>query len=250
MILAAGLGTRLRPYTDTRPKPLLPVGGTSLIVWNLLLLRQYGMHEVMINLHYLGHMIQQELRDGAQWGMQISYSQEPVILGTGGGLRQAEAFFQGEDFLVLNADTLIDIDLGEVQRVHATHHARVTMVLRDDPHVEQWGVVETTNDHQVVRINGQGQRDDCCEPAVLQRHMFAGVHILSPQVLAHCPMGQFSSIIDAYVAELEDGATIMGSLHSGYWSDVGTPERYEQVQRDVDAGRLTLAAREVGSSLR
>ncbi|GJL55712.1 MAG: hypothetical protein NPIRA02_28440 [Nitrospirales bacterium] len=245
MILAAGLGTRLRQYTNSLPKPLLPVDGTPLIVWNLLLLRQYGIHEVIINLHYLGHMIEQALGDGTQWGMQISYSKEPVILGTGGGLRQAEAFFQGEDFLTLNADTLIDIDLGEVQQVHAANHARVTMVLRDDPHVEQWGVVETTNDNHVVSINGRGhcERGDV---GTLQPRMFAGVHIVSPRVLAHCPPGQSSSIIDAYVMELESGATIMGYLHAGYWSDIGTPERYEQAQRDVDAGYVTLSSRAAG----
>jgi len=245
MILAAGLGTRLRPYTNTRPKPLLPVGGTSLIVWNLLLLRQYGIHQVMINLHYLGHMIRQELGDGAQWGMQLSYSHEPVILGTGGGLRNAEAFFQSEDFLVLNGDTLTELDLGEVQRVHSVNQAKVTMVLRDDPYVEQWGVVETTTDNHVLRINGQGHPEPCHPSEVLKR-MFAGVHILNPRVLSNCPVGQSSSIIDAYVSELQGGATVMGYVHSGYWSDIGTPERYEQAQQDVETGRLTLASRAVG----
>ncbi|GJL65537.1 MAG: hypothetical protein NPIRA05_05080 [Nitrospirales bacterium] len=244
MILAAGLGTRLRPYTNTLPKPLLPVGGTPLIVWNLLLLRQYGIHEVMINLHYLGHMIQQELGDGALWGMQLSYSQEPVILGTGGGLREAEAFFQGEDVLVLNGDTLTELDIGEVQRVHSLSQALVTMVLRDDPHVEQWGVVETTNDNHVLRINGQGQCDGR-HPSEIRKRMFAGVHILNPRVLSHCPLGRYSSIIDAYVTELERGSMIMGHVHAGYWSDIGTPERYAQAQQDVDAGRLTLASRAV-----
>ncbi|GJL63422.1 MAG: hypothetical protein NPIRA04_20760 [Nitrospirales bacterium] len=245
MILAAGLGTRLRPYTNTVPKPLLPVGGIPLIVWNLLLLRQYGICEVMINLHYLGHMIQQELGDGVQWGMRLSYSQEPVILGTGGGLRAAEAFFQGEDFLVLNGDTLTELDLDEVQRMHFACQARVTMVLRDDPYVEQWGVVETSNDNHVLRINGQGQPDHR-HPSPPLKRMFAGIHILNPCVLSHCPVGRSSSIIDAYVTELKGGATVMGYLHSGYWSDIGTPERYEQAQQDVDAGRLTLASRAVG----
>ncbi len=245
MILAAGFGTRLRPLTNTLPKPLLPVGGTPLIVWNLLLLRQHGIDEVMINLHYLGHLIQQELGDGTQWGMRISYSQEPSILGTGGGLKAAESFLQGEDFLVLNGDTLLEIDLKEVRRSHITSQAQVTMVLRDDLQVEQWGVVETTSSNQVLRINGQG-RSDHHEYSNVHKRMFAGVHILNPRVLVHCPFGQKSSIIDAYVTELKDGATIMGYIHSGYWSDVGTPERYNQAQRDVEAGHLILDSRMVG----
>ncbi|MDW7655053.1 MAG: sugar phosphate nucleotidyltransferase, partial [Nitrospiraceae bacterium] len=86
MILAAGLGTRLRPLTDTTPKPLLPVAGTPLIVWNLLLLKRHGFQDVIINLHHLGSMIEQALGDGSRYGLQIVYSYEPVILGTGGGL--------------------------------------------------------------------------------------------------------------------------------------------------------------------
>src|SRR3982751_5669006 len=131
MILAAGLGTRLRPLTDTIPKPLLPVGGTPLIVWNLLLLRRHGIRDVVVNLHYLGHLIQKELRDGSMWGMRISYSQEPTILGTGGGLKQAERYFEGRPFLVLNGDTLCELDLGALRRFHEQHRPLATMVVRE-----------------------------------------------------------------------------------------------------------------------
>ncbi len=242
MILAAGLGTRLRPLTNSVPKPLLPIGGTPLIVWNLLLLRQHGIEDVIINLHYLGYMIQEELGDGTRWGMHISYSHEPVILGTGGGLKAAESFFEDEDFLVLNSDTLVELDLGKLLQLHASCPARATLVLREYPQAEQWGVLETTQDDRVLTINGRG-RHGLPSPEKLQKRMFAGVHVLNPQVLSHCPVGQASSIIDAYVTELEGGSLIMGYVDSGYWSDVGTPERYVQAQQDVDAGRLCLASR-------
>ena len=93
MILAAGLGTRLRPLTNTIPKPLLPIAGTPLIVWNLLLLKRHGIHDVVINLHPLGPMIEQALGNGSRYGLKIYYSHEPVILGTGGGIKQAECHF-------------------------------------------------------------------------------------------------------------------------------------------------------------
>ena len=242
MILAAGFGTRLRPLTATMPKPLLPVGDTPLIVWNLLLLRQYGIHEVMINLHYLGHMIYEALGDGTRWGMQLTYSNEPVILGTGGGLKAAENFFAGEDFLVLNGDTLIELDLGDMLVWHASYRPLATMVLRKDPHVEQWGMVETAEDGRVLTINGRGCDSDKVKVRV-KRRMFAGVHVLNPKVLVNCPAGQSCSIIDAYVKELERGSIIMGYDHSGYWSDVGTLERYEQAQHDIEDGCFQLAAR-------
>ena len=93
MILATSLGTRLRPLTNTIPKPLLPVAGTPLIVWNLLLLKRHGFHDVIINLHHLGPMIEQTLGNGSKYGVRIYYSHEPVILGTGGGIKQAEPNF-------------------------------------------------------------------------------------------------------------------------------------------------------------
>ena len=242
MILAAGLGTRLRPLTEKIPKPLIPLAGKPLIVWNLLLLRQHGIKDVMINLHYLGQLIEQELGDGSQWGLCIRYSPEPVLLGTGGGIKNVESFFEGESLLILNGDTVIDLDLTKVMAEHSARGGVATMVLREDPEVDRWGVVETTADHRVVRINGRGRTSPPLESQLL-RYMFAGVHIVDYRVLRHCPSGQPSSIIDGYVAELEQNSVVHGHLTTGYWSDIGTLERYTQAQGDFDAGRIDLLSR-------
>ena len=156
MILAAGLGTRLRPLTDTIPKPLLPVEGLPLIVWNLLLLRAGGIREVIINLHYLGSMIEEALGDGSRWDMRITYSHEAELLGTGGGLKAAEWFFDGQPFLVMNGDTLIDLDLQAFLDFHDVQGGVATLVLRDDPQAAQWGAVETDAQGHILRIIGQG----------------------------------------------------------------------------------------------
>src|SRR2546428_14161428 len=95
MILAAGLGTRLRPLSNSVPKPLLPVAGRPLIVWNLLLLRRHGITEVIINLHHLGDLIEKELGDGSRFGMRLAYSRESVILGAGGRITRAGGLFRG-----------------------------------------------------------------------------------------------------------------------------------------------------------
>lgn len=239
MILAAGLGTRLRPLTDALPKPLLPIAGRPLIVWNLLLLRRHGIREVVINLHHLGELIEKELGDGSALGLRIYYSREPVLLGTGGGLKQAEPFFEGRPFLVVNADTLLDLDFGAVLRVHEERGALATMVLRHDPDVERWGVVEVDPSLRVVRINGRGLAD----LGPTDRYMFAGVHVLHPRLLRDVPVGRESSIIDAYVGAIRTGELVAGYRMDGYWSDVGTIQRYERAQRDVLQGRLTLADR-------
>ena len=248
MILAAGLGTRLRPLTNTIPKPLLPIAGAPLIVWNLLLLRQAGIVDVIINLHHLGHLIEKELGDGSRLDMRVQYSPEPVLLGTGGGIRQAKWFFGREPFLVLNGDTLLDIDLGAMIREHAAppqyavaaKAAVATLVVREDAEVERWGVIEL-EDNRVVRINGRGSGGG--REGRINRRMFAGVHIMDPTVLECLPQEGPASIIDAYVAQLESGKTLAGYPFDGYWSDIGTLERYQQVQRDVERGCIDLRRR-------
>ena len=220
MILAAGLGTRLRPLTDTTPKPLLPVGGTPLILWNLLLLRASGIRDVMINLHYLGDMIEETLGDGSRWGMQIAYSYETVLLGTGGGLKAAEEFFEGDSFLVMNGDTLIDLDLPAFLDFHHSQGGVATLVLRDDPQADQWGAVESDAQEGILRINGQGcARGEAS--VVAHTRMFAGVHILHPSVLADEPIDKPFSIIDSYTTALAGGCRLLGFVHVGYWSDRG-----------------------------
>ena len=239
MVLAAGLGRRLRPLTESIPKPLLPLGPYPLLVWNLLLLRRYGVENVMINLHYRGEQIRRTLGDGSKWHMHLSYSYEPVLLGTGGGIKQVVEFFEDNFFLVLNGDTIADLDLSRLVAYHRNEGALATMALRDDPDVEHWGVVETDEDDRVLRIHGKG-RVAKENDGPLSRRMFAGIHVLDPVLLRHVPQGVFSSIIDAYVWWLERGATVAGSVFSGYWSDVGTPDRYAQVQRDIKAGIVRI----------
>jgi NDP-sugar pyrophosphorylase family protein len=242
MILAAGLGTRLRPLTDTIPKPLLPVGGVPLIVWNLLLLRAGGIREVIINLHYLGSMMEETLGDGSRWDMRITYSHEAELLGTGGGLKSAEWFFDGQPFFVMNGDTLIDLDLQAFLDFHDLQSGAATLVLRDDPQAAEWGAVETDAQDRILRIKGQGIEERGAKRAVTSR-MFAGVHILHPSILDDAPTGKPFSIIDSYTRAIADGSRLLGFVHTGYWSDIGTVDRYTQAQSDVEDGLIALAPR-------
>jgi len=239
MILAAGLGTRLRPLTNTIPKPLLPIAGTPLIVWNLLLLKRHGFHDVVINLHHLGPMIEQAVGNGSKYGLRIYYSHEPVILGTGGGIKQAEPEFSGEPVLVLNGDTLFDLDLGALCDAHRQHQAAATLVLRADVEAARWGLVEVGSDQRIVRITGRGKP----EAGPTQPRMFAGIHILHPRLLREVPKGKESSIIDAYVSAIQRDEIVVGYDLNGYWSDIGTPERYAQAEHDAAMGLIRLSER-------
>ncbi len=239
MILAAGLGTRLRPLTDTIPKPLLPVGGTPLILWNLLLLRAGGICEVMINLHYLGHLIEEAIGDGSRWDLQVKYSHEPTLLGTGGGINAAKWFFEDQSFLVINGDTLIGLDVKALREFHRTHGGVATLVLRDDPQAARWGAVESDAQNRILRINGRGLSHADSTGSPIER-MFAGVHILHPSVLRDALANTPFSIIDSYTNELARGSVMFGMVHAGYWSDIGTVERYVHAQADAEAGLISL----------
>lgn len=235
MILAAGLGTRLRPLTNTIPKPLLPVSGTPLILWNLLLLRTYEIRDVIINLHYLGNMIEEAIGDGSRWGMRVRYSYEPTLLGTGGGLKAAEWFLGPHPFLVINGDTLIELDVKALVEFHGTHGGVATLVLRNDPQAAQWGAVESDAQNRIIRINGRGM-SQAEWPGPLVQRMFAGVHILHPSLLYDAPADRPFSIIDSYTNALARGLKMLGFLHAAYWSDIGTVGRYAQAQADAEAG--------------
>ena len=239
MILAAGLGTRLRPLTNTVPKPLLPVLGTPLIIWNLLLLKRHGFHEVVINLHHLAPMIEQALGNGSKFGLRIIYSHEPVILGTGGGIKQAEPYFSGEPVLVVNGDTLFEMDLDALCAFHRTSRAAATLVLREDPDAAQWGLVEVGPDYRIATITGKG----VVSAVPTMPRMFAGIHILNPRLLREVPKGVASSIIDPYVAAIARGESVLGYDITGYWSDIGTAQRYAQAEQDARAGVIRLENR-------
>ena len=237
MVLAAGLGTRLRPLTDTLPKPLLPVAGRPLLEWNLLLLKRHGITEVIINLHHLGEQIVQALGDGSRLGLRLAYSHEPTLQGTGGGIKQAAPFLKDGPFLVLNGDTLSDCDLTALIAAHRVSGALATLAVRDDPEAATWGPVTLDAQGRILQINGS---PPLAEPrAALPACMFAGIHVIEQAVLDAMPAGP-GSIIDVYGHLLRQGQPLHGYRMSGYWSDIGDPKRYAQAQQDVAEGRLRL----------
>ena len=235
MVLAAGLAARLRPLTETKPKPLLPVAGRSILEWNLLLLKRHGSTEVIINLHHLGEQIVRALGDGTRLGLRLAYSHEPTLQGTGGGIKQAAPFLKDGPFLVLNGDTLSECDLTALIAAHRASGALATLAVRDDPDASTWGPVTLDARGRILQING---KPPLAEPqAALPACMFAGIHVMEPAVLDAIPTGP-GSIIDVYGGLLRQGRLLHGYRMSGYWSDIGDPERYAQAQRDAAEGRL------------
>jgi NDP-sugar pyrophosphorylase family protein len=192
-----------------------------------------GIRDVMINLHHKGDLIRQALGGGERFGLTISYSEEPVILGTGGGLKRVEWFFKDEPFLIVNADVLTAVDPNVVIRVHAEHRPRATLVVRRDPNAATFGALGLDAAGRIRRFLGRGA---ATEP--LEDVMFTGIHVLDPSVLAAIPADRFAPITDEYIAIVERGEPLMGHLSDATWIDIGTPERYQEAQELVAGGDI------------
>jgi mannose-1-phosphate guanylyltransferase len=240
MILAAGLGTRLRPLTDRMPKALLPVAGLPQIVYVLELLRTAGVREVIINLHHFADTIRSALGDLYHNEVLVRYSLEREILGTAGGLKKVEDFFDDEPFLLLNADTLIDVDLREAVRYHVHKGAVATMVVRRWIPGEWFGGVEIDGSSRIRRVLGRGDGEK------LRVVTFTGVHVLSKRVFSYIPSRGHSCINrDCYGAMLEAGERVWGYYTSGYWKDIGNAESYFRANMDFIHGFIPSYCRPI-----
>lgn len=238
MVLAAGKGTRLAPLSDERPKPLFPLGPFPILHYPLVMLRQAGITEVMMNLHHLGSQIRAWFGDGAALDLSIRYSEEqPGLLGTGGGIKNARPFLEGEPFVLVNGDTLVDVDLSEVIALHAEKGAIATMVLADARAGDPYGVVAVDEDLRVRDIAG---RTGWTGRAARLGH-FCGIHVIEPRIFDAMPGSDVFCInADVYPRLLAAGETIQGCFLAGRFSDIGTPARYLETAGDLLDGSLKL----------
>ncbi len=239
MILAAGFGTRLRPLTDTVPKPMIDVAGHPMIAYPLAVVREAGIREVIINLHHLGGQIRAALGDGARYGLSITYSEEDPILDTGGAIKNAEEFLSGDTFVVLNGDMVIDLDLRAVIDWHRARGATATMVLRPDESDHAYGVIETDGSGRIRRFLGQPAEGD----ADLSKMMFTGVHVFEPRVFSYMRPGRFGINAETYPAMLSAGEPLFGYRFGGFWSVLDTPQLLEAGRREIAAGDVLAPRR-------
>jgi N-acetyl-alpha-D-muramate 1-phosphate uridylyltransferase len=217
MLLAAGRGERMRPLTDSVPKPLVPVGGRPLIVWHLLALARAGIREVVINLSWLGAQLRDALGDGSKFGVSIAWSDEgPVPLETGGGIFHALRLLGPDPFLVVNADIWTDIDFG---RLALEPDAHAHLVLIPNPPHHPRGDFGLEGDRVVNRETG--------------RLTYTGVGVYSCEFFAGCTAGRFPllPLLNRAIA----AGRARGEVHRGEWCDVGTAERLASLSARVSA---------------
>lgn len=211
MILAAGRGERMRPLTDQMPKPLLKVGGQSLIERHLRALGRAGVHDVVVNLSWLGEMIRKELGDGARFGVRIHYSEEgPVPLETAGGIFRALPLLGTEPFIVVNGDIVTDFSFATLR---LPDESSAHLVLVDNPPHNAQGDF-ALDDGQVV-------------PKGALMLTFSGIAVYRPEFFEGCMPGRFP-LLPLFRRALAKRA-LSGERYQGRWSDVGTPERLAEL---------------------
>ncbi len=239
MVLCAGLGTRLRPLTERIPKPAVPVCGLPLVRFSLALLAGAGVRRAVVNVHHLPAEMARAARDAAgALGIALAVSEEPVIAGTGGALREAGPLLAGADAIFLvNGDVLFDVDLAAALRAHRASGALATMVLLPMPAGARYASVEVDASGAVRRIAGAfGPGGDGLVP-----WHFSGVHVLSPEILERVPAEPFATDVNRHVyPPLMAAGAVRGHVVEGYWNDLGTPARYVQANRDVLSGAVPL----------
>ena len=227
VILAGGLGTRLRPVLGNLPKALAPVGGRPFLAYQLEWLKQQGVTRVVLCTGYGHDLIQAYCGDGAAWGVQIQYSVEETPLGTAGALRQARRYLQ-ETFVAMNGDTYFATDLTALLASHREGAAPATLALVRVPQAGRFGAVTLDADGHVIRFAEKKRR----RPGLIN----AGVYVFEPGIWAHfaatIPLSLENDVFPALAAR----HLLRGKVLEGYHMDIGTPESYAQFQKDICSG--------------
>lgn len=239
MILCAGLGTRLRPLTGRWPKPAIPLLGQPLLRYNLAVLYAAGVRAVGINTHHLPEAMRACAEEEcARLGLPLTVVHEPVIQGTGGGIRGLRRFLEDDHFVVFNGDILFALELGPVIAAHRRSGAAATMVLLPMPTNQNFAAVEVDADWQVRRIAKHGPSGGKLSP-----WHFSGVHVMSPEVFDFFSAeGEEDINRQVYIRMIEAGRVVRGQLVQAYWSDLGTPSRYLAAQTDLLFGQVPRQA--------
>ncbi len=245
MVLAAGLGTRLRPLTDDRPKALVEVAGRTMLEITLERLRSFGICEVIVNAHHFADQIAEYLKANQNFGMRIELSREDVLLDTGGGLKKATHFFledaagtpgAEEPFILHNVDVLSTIDLRRMAQFHAENHALATLAVQDRETSRY--LLFDENLQLCGRRAGRGRADEIVRHSASMKPLaFCGIHVISPRIFSRMTEEGVFSIITTYLRLAAAGEKIIAfRADQYYWRDLGRPEHILQTAEDLRQG--------------
>jgi NDP-sugar pyrophosphorylase family protein len=237
ILLAGGKGTRLRPLTIHTPKPIVPIFDRPFLQFQLDLIKKVPeIDEVILSLNYQPRRIEEIFGDGGDTGLTLRYMVEPAPLGTGGAIKYASEHVD-DSIVVFNGDVLTEVDLGAVIALHRERKAKATIVLTPVDNPAAYGLVETDPRANVSRfIEKPDPKQITCDT------INAGIYVLEPGTFDRIPANEPYSIERSYFPSLiERGETFVAYIYNGYWIDIGTPEKYMQVHRDIMDARYHAA---------
>lgn len=240
MVLAAGLGTRLRPLTDDRPKALVEVAGRTLLEITLTRLQSFGVAEAIVNVHHFAGLVIDYLKAHNDFGMRIEVSREELLLDTGGGLKKAAWFFlddgenENEPFLLHNVDVISSIDLGGMIQAHKANKSLATLAVQKRESSRQ--LLFDERGQLCGRRAGRDREPEIVRAAPnLQPLAFSGIHVISPRLLKMITEDGVFSIIDTYLRLAAQGEGIAAfCADEYYWRDLGKPENIKQAELDLN----------------
>jgi NDP-sugar pyrophosphorylase family protein len=234
ILLAGGKGTRLRPLTIHTPKPIVPIFNRAFLHYQIDLLKRVPeIDEVILSLNYQPRRIEEMFGDGTDLGIKIRYVVEPVPLGTAGAVKYAGDNLT-ESVVVFNGDVMTQLDLAAVIALHRERKARATIVLTPVENPSDYGLVETDADSNIKRFLEKPNAEE-----ITTNRINAGIYVLEPDTFDRIPSEVPWSIERSYFPSLiERGETFVAYLYNGYWIDIGSPEKYTQVHRDIMDGRF------------
>lgn len=233
--MAGGKGTRLRPFTEDCPKPMVPIANRPVLEHIILLLRANGFTEIILTTCYLPEQFQVAFGDGRRYGVTLRYSHEIEPLGTAGGVRKLAEYLD-DTFLVISGDCLTDFDLVQAVTWHKNKGAEATLVVTEVEDPTAYGIVTRTGEGRVVRFLEKPE-----ENQVFSKTVNTGIYVLEPCALYAVPDGvAFDFSRDLFPQMLHGGRRLYAYQGSGYWSDIGSCDQYIQAQRDALYGKVKL----------
>ena len=231
--MAGGKGTRLRPLTTTRPKPMIPVANRPIMEHVVALLKRCGIKESVATLYYLPSLIRSHFGDGSRFGIRIEYSEEDVPLGTAGGVKRVEGLLE-DTFVVISGDVLTDINIRDAIRFHEGVGALATIILTRVPNPLNFGIVELDRSGRVRRFLEKPSWEE-----VFTDTINAGIYVLEPEVLKYVREKEASDFgRDLFPILLRKGLPLYGYVAPGYWNDIGNIAQYLQANYDVMTGKV------------
>ena len=240
IIIAGGAGTRLRPLTYTRPKPLIPVVNRPFLEYQVALLKRHGISEIIFCTNYMADKIAAHFGDGSNFGVSMRYAIEETPLGTAGAIKNAQAIAGRDTVVVLNGDVLTDFDLGSIVNFHRQNKALVTLTLKEVPSPSPYGVIITdaTGRVQEFREPSEAQKKALAANPDVETtgvdYINAGIYVMEAEALDAIPSGRAVSVErETYPKLLADGAPIYAIVSDGYWLDIGRAEQYRQATEAI-----------------